>query len=127
MSFRALLVAIALVRACSVNVTKQPHLIAILADDLGWYDTSINNPDAPTPAIKHALDNGLRLDYHYVFRYCSPSRRSFMTGRFPNSISNAQAPVCSNYLPLEMATIGDKLSKAGYACHYIGKGHLRCV
>ena len=58
-----------------LNQTYRPHLVTVLADDLGWFDTAIYNPNSPTPALKNALDHGLRLDRHYVFRYCSPTRR----------------------------------------------------
>ena len=80
--------------------------------DLGWWDTQVNgNAAAPTPHIKNMVDMGMRLDRHYVFRYCSPTRRSFLTGRFPNHISNAQAPTCSNYMPLEFTLLSEKLSR----------------
>ena len=39
-------------------------------DDLGWYDTAVYNPSAPTPSIKNLCEEGMRLDHHYVFRYC---------------------------------------------------------
>jgi hypothetical protein len=49
---------------------KQPHFVTILADDLGWWDTSIHNPDSPTPTISNLTKEGYRLDRHYVWRYC---------------------------------------------------------
>jgi hypothetical protein len=91
----------------------RPNLLAIFADDLGWYDTSLYNPASPTPIIANLARSGLRLDRtpspvlcesqgdapdivacgatgHYVFRYCSPTRRAFLTGRFPNHITTVQ-------------------------------------
>ena len=105
----------------------RPHIIAVLADDLGWYDTSIRNSAAPTPAIANLSASGLALDRHYVFRYCSPSRRSFLSGRLPSSITTVQpdgGKLCSDFLPLATTTIAEKLSSAGYATHFVGKGHL---
>lgn len=104
--------------------TPPPNIVTILADDLGWFDTQIHNPDSPTSAIGGLVKDGLVLDRHYVFRYCSPTRRSFLSGRFPNHITNTQANTCSNYLPLEFSIISEKLAKANYASHFIGKGHL---
>ena len=37
----------------------------------------IPNPEAPTPRIGDRMAEALRLDRHYAFRYCSPTRRSF--------------------------------------------------
>ena len=39
-------------------------------------------------------------------------------------ITGQQPPVCSNYLPLEMDLISHKMKAAGFATHFIGKGHL---
>ena len=33
-----------------------------------------------------------------------------------------QAPVCSNYLPLQMTLLPAKLKQAGFQTHMIGKG-----
>jgi hypothetical protein len=40
------------------------------------------------------VNEGIRLDRHYVFRYCSPTRRSFLSGRFPNRITSVQPDGC---------------------------------
>ena len=47
-----------------------------------------------------------------------------LSGRYPNHISNAQAPTCSNYLPLEFTLLSQKLAQAKYSSHFVGKGHL---
>ena len=122
---RTLALAALLLARCGA---APPHFITILADDLGWADTALYNPLAPTPRIKEEADQGLLLERHYVFRYCSPSRRAFLSGRFPTSITTVQpdgADACSDFLPLATTTLAEKLSRgAGYECHFIGKGHL---
>ena len=128
-----LVAAVAAARSAAAAVAahsaaaKPPHLVVVLADDLGWYDTSVHNPGAPTPSLKALADEGLILERHYVFRYCSPTRRSLLTGRFPTSISSVQPDgdkLCSDFLPLAATTLGEKLQTAGYVSHFIGKGHL---
>lgn len=109
---------------------ERPNFLVFLADDLGWYDTSIHNPDAlkATPALHDlAHKSGYILDHHYVFRYCSPTRRSLLTGRFPNHITSVQPDgdnLCSDFLPLNATILSEKLHAIGYKCHFIGKGHL---
>ena len=68
--------------------------------------------------------DGIRLTHHMAYLYCSPSRRSFLSGRFPNHINTAQAEICSNYLPLQFTLLPARLKAVGYATHMVGKGHL---
>eukprot|EP00656_Telonema_subtile_P000083 TRINITY_DN10035_c0_g1_i2.p1 TRINITY_DN10035_c0_g1~~TRINITY_DN10035_c0_g1_i2.p1 ORF type:complete len:538 (-),score=120.73 TRINITY_DN10035_c0_g1_i2:189-1802(-) len=110
-----------------VSGKPRPNILAIFADDLGWYDTSIHNPNAPTPRLAALNAEGLRLEHQHVFRYCSPTRRSFLSGRFPNHLTTVQpdgANMCSDFLPLNLSTIAEKLSSVNYSCHFVGKGHL---
>lgn len=96
----------------------------VLADDLGYYDTAIHNPNSPTPNIAAIASEGQILDRHYVFRYCSPTRRSMLTGRFPNHITTVQPDgnnMCSDFTPLAVDIMSEKLAGAGYQCHFVGK------
>ena len=87
--------------------------------------TQVNNPDStPTPHFGELARAGIVLSRHHSFKYCSPTRRSFMSGRFPTLISEEQAAVCSNLLPLEFTLISEKLERANYEGHFIGKGAL---
>ena len=108
----------------------RPNLLIFMADDLGWYDTSIYNPVAPTPTIKNLSDAGLRLDHHYVFRYCSPTRRSLLSGRFPNHITTVQpdgSNLCSDFLPLNATILSEKLHAVNceYTCRAHGWAHRK--
>ena len=109
------------------GVKTPPHLISIVVDDLGYDDTSLNgNQDIDfTPTLRRLQDEGVRLDRHHTYLWCSPSRRSFLTGRYPGtSITGIQAPQCSNMLPLQFTILPEKLAAAGYESHFLGKGHL---
>lgn len=107
---------------------KRPNFLVILADDLGWYDTSLGgrNEASPTPTLTNlSRTHGLVLDRHYVFRYCSPTRRSLLTGRFPNHITTVQPDgkdLCSDVLPLNATLISEKLRE--YDSFFVGKAHL---
>ena len=48
------------------NETHLRTLVTIMVDDMGWYDSQINNPLAPTPRIGELLTESLHLDRLYV-------------------------------------------------------------
>ena len=104
------------------------YLFDVSDTDLGWYDTGVRgNPHAPTPSLNNLSASGFVLDRHYAFRYCSPTRRSLLTGRFPNHITTVQPDgdhLCSDFLPLNATILSERLQGIGYKCHFIGKGHL---
>ena len=111
--------------AAGGSIKPAPHILTLLIDDLGFYDSQVHNPDSfMTPNLGELARTGVVLERHHTYLYCSPSRRSFLSGRFPVHIGGNQAGVCSNSLPLGAKLISDKLKGAGYETHMIGKGHL---
>jgi arylsulfatase A-like enzyme len=119
---RSLLISAVLlsVDALLPNATQLPHIVSLMIDDLGHYDTQVHNPDAPTPTIGELVKQGINLERFYVYSYCSPTRRSFLAGRFPTLINANQANICDNFLPLQFTLLPQKLAKAGYKAHFIG-------
>ena len=106
-------------------ITSKPHIVTLLADDMGWFDSQVHNPDSfMTPNLGSLARSGIRLLRHYTYKLCSPTRRSILSGRFPAHISGGQAPTCSNYLPLQFTLLPAKLKQANYETHMVGKGHL---
>ena len=59
------------------NINALPHLLFFMADDTGWNNVGWHNPQMHTPNANKLVAEGLTLDRHYVFPYCSPSRSSF--------------------------------------------------
>ena len=78
---------VALVLACSHTAgAKQPNIIILFADDLGYGELSCQNSktDVPTPHIDSIAKNGIRFTQAYVTApNCSPSRAGLLTGRIP--------------------------------------------
>ena len=59
--------------ASSTAPVSKPHLIMVLQDDLGHYDTGITNPDNlnVTANITQLAKDGVVLEQHYVYYWCS--------------------------------------------------------
>ena len=89
-------------------------ILSVIIDDMGFYDSRPTNPNSPTPTLNALAQEGVFLNRHYTYSYCSPTRRSFLTGRYPVHISGVQADVCDNWTPLNMSLLSNKLQSAGY-------------
>ena len=64
----------------------QPHIILIMADDLGWNDIGYHGSDINTPNLDTLAAIGVELTQHYVAPNCGPSRSQFLTGETSNIV-----------------------------------------
>ncbi|MDY7394514.1 sulfatase-like hydrolase/transferase [Aureibaculum sp. 2210JD6-5] len=67
------------------KTTKKPNIIIILADDLGYGDPEVYNPDSkiPTPNINLLAEKGMIFtDAHTPSSVCTPTRYGLLTGRY---------------------------------------------
>lgn len=96
--------------------------------DLGFSDVGFrSNGQIHTPVIDAMAADGIVLEQYYVQDVCSPSRATFMTGRYPlhhtvNDWLKAKTPTA---LPLNETTLASTLRGAGYRTHAVGKVMLR--
>ena len=74
-----------------------------------------------SPRLTALARGGLRLSNHLAHYHCSPSRRSFLSGRWPIHVGEQRSIVHSDDIDLRWALISDKLRAAGYATHWVGK------
>ncbi|GAA4879041.1 hypothetical protein GCM10023333_11020 [Ferrimonas pelagia] len=113
---------------------SQPNIIFILADDLGYGDVGYNprgEPDIVTPNLDRIAANGAALTAGYAMNMvCGPSRAALATGRYQQRFGyhdnvgpRVRESGMPRGLPLEMDTIADYFSDAGYSTGLIGKYH----
>ncbi|KAK5638661.1 hypothetical protein RI129_012956 [Pyrocoelia pectoralis] len=107
---------------------KQPNIVLILADDLGWNDVGFHGSNQiPTPNIDALAYNGVVLNRFYVQSTCTPSRSALLTGQYPIRYGFQVMPILhgeNRYLPLHLKTLPLHLKQLGYATRLVGKWHL---
>ncbi len=103
---------------------KRPNILWLCADQQR-YDTirALGNEYIDTPNLDRLCREGVAFDKAYVQNpVCTPSRSSFLTGKYPSSI-NANILGGDN-LPEHCTLITKALADAGYHCGNIGKLHI---
>jgi arylsulfatase A-like enzyme len=133
------------------SAARKPNIVFMLADDLGWHDTSLyGSKYYETPNIDHLARRGMMFSQAYAAApICSPTRASLMTGLFPGRLGitmpsahqeavvlkeelvttapphqKALQCITATRLKLEYYTIAEALKDAGYATAHLGKWHL---
>ena len=96
------------------------------------YHRDTPTKEVVTPNFDNLVKEGLELDQHYVFKLCSQSRCSLLTGRLPIHVNddnkikptyhNPSDPISGfQGIPRNMTVIAEKLKGAGYVSHQVGK------
>mmetsp|Transcript_18321 Transcript_18321/g.40070 ORF Transcript_18321/g.40070 Transcript_18321/m.40070 type:complete len:601 (+) Transcript_18321:53-1855(+) len=117
---------------------KKPHVLFILADDLGFANVGyvreeygVPSEEVQTPVIDGLAQVGVKLSRMYAHHMCSPTRVAIQSGRAPIHANVANAPLYSHNpedplggfagMPRNMTGIAEVLQRGGYRTHYVGK------
>ena len=109
---------------------SSPNIIYVLADDLGYGDIGLYNPEGKiqTPNLDALGAGGMKFtDAHTSSSVCTPTRYGIITGRY-----NWRSPIKSSVLTgnskalisKNRTTVASLLKKEGYETAFIGKWHL---
>lgn len=124
------LLVIAVFGGAHATESRQPNILFLLADDLGYGDLGCYGAtDIRTPNLDRLARQGVRLtDFYANGVVCTPTRCALMTGRYPQRIGGLEGSIPPGRrhlgLPAQEKTIAQMLREAGYATAMSGKWHL---
>ncbi|MGE4551125.1 MAG: sulfatase-like hydrolase/transferase, partial [Opitutales bacterium] len=109
---------------------KKTNILFILADDMGYGDVQVLNPQSeiPTPNLNRLAREGMTFtDAHSPSAVCTPTRYGVITGRYCWR-SRLKRGVLGGYssplIEKDRPTVGSVLQAAGYhTAAKIGRAH----
>ena len=139
------------VAAGAAHAAERPNVILMMADDVGWRDTTpYGSTFYETPNLERLAARGMLFTNAYAASpLCSPTRASVLTGQYPARLRlttpaghlakvildpqvpeaaapdhHAVMPQTRTRLPNEYVTYAEVLKAAGYRTAFVGKWHL---
>lgn len=109
---------------------KQPNIVLIMADDMGFSDLGCYGSEISTPHLDRLAAGGMRFTQFYNTARCCPSRASLLTGLYAHQagvghmIRDLGAPAYQGYLNDRCVTIAEVLRENGYRTLMAGKWHV---
>jgi arylsulfatase A len=122
--------ALGVPRALFGGQKKNPNIIFVMADDMGYGDVGCYNPESkiPTPNIDKLATEGVRfIDAHTPSAVCTPTRYGVLTGRYCWRSRLKRGVFGGFNQPLiekDRMTVASLLKEHGYGTACIGKWHL---
>jgi arylsulfatase A-like enzyme len=122
-------------------MSRQPNIVFILMDDLGWRDLSCyGSTFYETPNLDRLARQGIRFtDAYAACPVCSPTRASIMSGKYPARVGVTNYIAYGTHHPargklvdapyvkelsLSETSVATALREGGYQTWHVGKWHL---
>ena len=123
------LLSLSAVDPASAQTPKQPNILFIMGDDIGWFNIGAYHQgimSGKTPNLDKLASQGMRFTDYYAEASCTAGRANFITGELPirtgmTTVGQAGADVG---LPAQAPTIATALKAMGYTTGQFGKNHL---
>ncbi|MFP6665768.1 MAG: sulfatase-like hydrolase/transferase [Pirellulales bacterium] len=117
--------------SASAEAAKQPNVVLIMADDLGFYDLGCyGHPRIKTPVLDGLAKDGIRLTSFYSgATVCTPSRMALLCGAYPSRLGWTKGVVgymisTRQGLSPKAVTMAEIFKDNGYQTGLVGKWHL---
>ncbi len=113
----------------SAGSQRQPNILIIWGDDIGWFNISAYNLGIMryrTPNIDRIAREGALFTDWYGQQSCTAGRAAFITGQSPirTGLTKVGLPGAKLGLQPEDPTIAELLKPLGYVSGQFGKNHL---
>ena len=122
--------------AASPKKNKQPNIVLICADDMGFGDVGYHGfKDILTPNIDRIATEGVQFTQGYISAsVCGPSRAGLLTGVYQQRFGCGENPSSTGWpdnvkfpmagLPRSQPMMAEMLKRQGYTTGMVGKWHL---
>ncbi len=114
--------------ALAEEIHPRPNIVILYADDFGYGDLGVQNPDSkiPTPNLDRLAASGMRfIDAHSSSGICTPSRYALLTGRYHwRKFHGIVGSFGRSSFDAKRVTLPELLQSEGYRTACIGKWHL---
>lgn len=107
--------------ANSSAAKKQPNIVVIMTDDMGYSDPGCFGGEIHTPNIDALAAHGLRFTQFYNCSRCCQTRASLLTGAYAQRVGMHEF---GRTMDLDVPTVAEHLKTGGYQTALMGKWHL---
>ncbi len=119
------------VQCNNAETKKQPNILIIMADDMGYSDMGAMGGEIKTPNLDALAEKGILYKQFYNSARSCPSRASLLTGLYPHQSGMGWMTVedlgTDGYvgdLNHNCVTIAEVIKTSGYKTYMSGKWHL---